>query len=314
MIRKYIIPLVALLGVAFAVFTVVRGEKNAPQPAPVSDAPQPVFKTFVAGSGLVEANTENISIGTPIAGIVAKIFVRIGSDVKMGDPLFTIDDRALRAELAARQAAVRVAAAELAGTEYESKLAESLKPEGNISERESQRRHYAAQKAEAQVAQAQADLKITETDLERLTVRAPVDGQVLQLKVHLGEFAAAAPAAPGQPPLILLGGVTPLHVRVEVDEHDAARVTPTAAATAYLRGNAEVKTSLRFVRFEPYIVPKKSLTGDTTERVDTRVLQVIYSFDRNDLPIFVGQQMDVFIEAAENVPGRMTNQAHSTTH
>jgi hypothetical protein len=61
---------------------------------------------------------------------------------------------------------------------------------------------------------------------------------------------------------------------------------------------------MRFVRFEPYVVPKKSLTGDSTERVDTRVLQVIYSFDRGSLPIYVGQQMDVFIDAPdrENLP------------
>jgi len=44
-------------------------------------------------------------------------------------------------------------------------------------------------------------------------------------------------------------------------------------------------------------VPKRSLTGDSTERVDTRVLQVLYRFDRGDLPVYVGQQMDVFVEA-----------------
>jgi hypothetical protein len=92
----------------------------------------------------------------------------------------------------------------------------------------------------------------------------------------------------------------PLHVRVDVDENDASRVSATTPATGYLRGNKNIKTPLTFVRFEPYVVPKKSLTGDTTERVDTRVLQVIYSFERNDLPIFVGQQMDVFIDAPEH--------------
>ncbi len=56
-------------------------------------------------------------------------------------------------------------------------------------------------------------------------------------------------------------------------------------------------TPLQYVRTEPYIVPKRSLTGDTTERVDTRVLQLLYGFDRNELPVYVGQQMDVFIEA-----------------
>ncbi len=162
------------------------------------------------------------------------------------------------------------------------------------------------QKAEAQLEQAQADLKSTETDLERLTVRAPVDGQVLQLKIHLGEFAPAAAAAAGQPPLILLGNVTPLHVRVDVDENDASRVRAASPATGYLRGDKDIQAPLKFVRFEPYIVPKKSLTGDSTERADTRVLQVIYSFDRQDLPIFVGQQMDVFI-AADRHAGTMTN-------
>ena len=54
------------------------------------------------------------------------------------------------------------------------------------------------------------------------------------------------------------------------------------------------------VRVEPFVVPKKSLTGDTTERVDTRVLQVIYEFDpAGRPPLFVGQQVEVFIDAAE---------------
>ena len=113
--------------------------------------------------------------------------------------------------------------------------------------------------------------------------------------------AAGAPAATatGEPPLILLGGVTPLHVRVDVDENDAWRVRTGAKAVGYLRGNMKITTPLTFVRFEPYVVPKKSLTGDSTERVDTRVLQVIFSFTRGELPIFVGQQMDIFIDATQ---------------
>ncbi len=108
---------------------------------------------------------------------------------------------------------------------------------------------------------------------------------------------------PGDP-LILLGATEPVHVRVDVDGNDAWRIKSGAAATGFLRGNKNLKTAMRFVRFEPYVVPKKSLTGDSTERVDTRVLQVIYSFDRGSLPIYVGQQMDVFIDAPdlENLP------------
>src|SRR6516225_11269054 len=72
------------------------------------------------------------------------------------------------------------------------------------------------------------------------------------------------------------GSVTPLHVRVDVDEHDAWRVRGGAPAAASPRGNGSIRIPLEFVRFEPYVVPKKSLTGDSTERVDTRVLQIIY--------------------------------------
>ena len=72
---------------------------------------------------------------------------------------------------------------------------------------------------------------------------------------------------------------------------------PDADATAYVRGNAGLKTPLKFVRIEPYVIPKRSLTGESTERVDTRVLQILYSFERGKLPIYVGQQMDVFVEA-----------------
>jgi hypothetical protein len=98
-------------------------------------------------------------------------------------------------------------------------------------------------------------------------------------------------------PLLLLGNVDKLCVRVDVDENDAWRVGSGAAATGNLRGNKDIKARLEFVRFEPFVVPKKSLTGDSSERVDTRVLQVIYGFERGRLPIYVGQQMDVFIDA-----------------
>ncbi|HEX2714363.1 MAG TPA: hypothetical protein VHM88_19395, partial [Candidatus Acidoferrales bacterium] len=91
--------------------------------------------------------------------------------------------------------------------------------------------------------------------------------------------------------------VLPLHVRVDVDEHDAGRVREGAPAVGSPRGNGSLKVPLQFVRFEPYVIPKKSLTGDSTERVDTRVLQVIYRVAAENSSLFVGQQMDVYIEA-----------------
>jgi len=293
--RRFVLPVVALAALVFGVISVVQSQPRREVTTPPSPPPVSSYAQTVAAVGLIETSTENIAVGTEIAGVVTKIYVDVGSRVKAGDPLFSIDSRATRAELATRRAAVQVAEAALAEAKYQLELGQRLTEQRVLSVEENKNRGFAAQKAEAQLEQAHAQLKSTETDLERLTVRAPVDGQALQVKVHLGEFA---PTGALPTPLILLGSVDNLHVRVDVEEHEAWRVRAEADATAAVRGNANLETPLTFVRFEPFVVPKKSLTGDSTERVDTRVLQVIYRIEDNNLPLFVGQQMDVFIDAS----------------
>ena len=99
--------------------------------------------------------------------------------------------------------------------------------------------------------------------------------------------------------------------RVDLDEQDIARFGPAARATASVRGDGKRALPLEFVRVEPYAIPKKSLTGDNAERVDTRVLQVIYAIAPEavgDLPLYVGQQMDVYIEAGPVSHGTSGNQ------
>jgi multidrug resistance efflux pump len=228
--------------------------------------------------------------------------------VKCGQPLFKLDVRQLQADLAARQADLEVAQTQVKvdsalfdDAKQQLDFAETLSDKRAISSEELAKRRYASvaaqarlEAAAAQVAAASAQVKSVETQIERSTVRAPIDGEVLQVKIHVGEYA---PAGVTVTPLVLLGRLKPLNIRVDVDEHEAWRVNPGAKAVATVRGNADLRTPVSFVRFEPFVLPKKSLTGDSTERVDTRVLQVIYRVDNGALPLFVGQQMDVYIEA-----------------
>ena len=123
-----------------------------------------------------------------------------------------------------------------------------------------------------------------QTDLDRLVVRALVDGDVLQVNVRPGEFVGAQPSQS----LIVLGNIEKLHVRVDIDEHDIPRFRPGSTAKATLRGDPHVIYPMKFVRVEPFVVPKKSLTGDNTEPVDTRVLQVIYSIESRASPALCG--------------------------
>ena len=148
--------------------------------------------------------------------------------------------------------------------------------------------------AEAKLSQARATLDQARIDLDKTVVKAPIDGAILKVNVRLGEYAQAGVLSE---PLMTMGSVDPLHVRVDIDETETWRVRPGRSATARLRGNPAISAPLTFVRFEPYVLPKRSLTGDTTERVDTRVLQAIYEFAPSEFPAFVGQQVDVFIAA-----------------
>lgn len=147
--------------------------------------------------------------------------------------------------------------------------------------------------AQAAVSRAAAERDQTQTELERLTVRARVDAEVLQVNVRPGEFVTAF----GSQSLIVLGNTRRLHVRVDIDENDIPRFHAGAPAVALLKGDAGQAFPLTFVRVEPFVVPKRSLTGENTERVDTRVLQVIYRIDTQEKTLFVGQQLDVFIDA-----------------
>ena len=229
-------------------------------------------------------------------------------------------------EIPPAEARVREAEAALADAAVQQKLIESVSDRRAIREEDLQRRRLAAKAAAARLDEAKAalallksgpwapDLKIAraeittaeaevkrlETDIERLTMRAPAAGEILQVNVRAGEYAQVGALAK---PLIVMGDTSRLNVRVDVDENEGWKVRADALAQAAERGNSNQRVALEFVRFEPYVIPKKSLTGDSTERVDTRVLQVIYRFKEAKVPFRVGQQMDVFIstDGVDNV-------------
>jgi multidrug efflux pump subunit AcrA (membrane-fusion protein) len=307
---KYTLPILAAAGFIFASYTVVSSNKPIPvAPAVAAPASSP-FKSFIAGSGIVEAKSQNIAIGTPLSGIVKTVAVKVGDKVKAGAPLFYLDDRDTRAELAVKladltkaQAGVGEANASLKDTQSLSDLAEAVTDRRAISSEELLRRRNALlinsaklDSAKALVQQAEAALTATQTTMARLVVQAPVDSEILQVNIRPGEFAQAGSL---NTPLLVLGNMDQLHVRVDIDENDAWRFDKNSKAVAFLRGNRNFQTDLIPAYVEPYVVPKKSLTGDSTEQVDTRVLQALYSFDRTQLPVYVGQQMDVFIEAKD---------------
>jgi multidrug resistance efflux pump len=314
---------------------------------PADDPARSPYENGIAASGVVEARTENIALGSALDGLVLEVYVpsdRVGTHVSAGQPLFRVDDRQLKAQLQVAEAQFKAAESRL------DKLRQQPRPEelppslakvkaagantarlldvyerdkrlvstGAVSEEEyviAQRNYEAAVQTQAQAkaeddllkagawkpdleiaaadaAQARAQVEQDKIEISRATVTSPIDGVVLQVNIRAGERVSQMdPKA-----LMVLGDLSTAHVRVDIDERDIARFRNGAPAKAYPRGNTGHEIALRFVRVEPYVVPKKSLTGDNTERVDTRVLQVIYAVEPSSRAVYVGQQLDVFID------------------
>ncbi len=348
---QFVLPVLAACMLVFAVYHVVRAQQTLPKPPPPVEPARTPFGKTVAGAGIAEAVTENISIGAALPGVVLEVYVpvdKVGKVVEKDEPLFLVDNRALKAQLKYAQANLKAAEAQLAKLDAmprpeevppseaavavaDAQLslqqdlvsrANQLAPTGAMSTEDIRQRTLNMAVAKQQLSQANANLTLlkagawrpdkiiaqaaieqakaqiiqTETDLERCLVRAPVAGKVLQVNVRPGEYVGTPPSQA----LVVLGDIAKkVHVRVDVDEHDIPRFKMGAPAKASLRGSPETAYPLEFVRVEPYVIPKKSLTGDNTERVDTRVLQVIYALDVTNRPVYVGQQLDVFIDVGD---------------
>lgn len=288
-----------------AVLLVMRLRRPDPVAEPLAPPPSAPFANSLGASGLVEAVNENVRIAPTASGLVTEVNVTAGDTVKQGAVLFRLDDRDAKAAIASQKASVTVldAAVAQATVTLEDKtdsLNRVLKLNRNqVSSVDEMTRAEFANKvakanldrARAELEQAKVVLQRAEVTLDRLTTSAPRDGRVLQVNIRAGEQAALDPSTPA----MLLGDVEQLQLRADVDEDYASRVIPGCQAVAYLKGTRDRSVPLRFVRVEPYVVPKQSLTGLSSERVDTRVLQIIFRFDRPPFPVYVGQQMDVFL-------------------
>lgn len=293
MLHKKPTVYLSVLGMGAAIALVIRLHGQSPVvPPPVDPAPKP-YALSIAASGIIEALSENVAIGVPEQGLVSKVHVSVWDAVEAGQPLFTLDDREIRAQLAVDEAEELVFDATLRRLQDQLARLKGVKDARAVSLEEVRTKENDVAVARAQLATAKAKAGQSRMQLSRLTIRAPRAGSILQVNVRPGEFATVSPKVPA----ILLGELDQLQVRADVDEQNAGRLQPGGKAKAFVKGDASRSIELRFVRIEPYVVPKVSLTGAATERVDTRVLQVIYSFRRPvDRPVYVGQQVDIYIE------------------
>ncbi len=305
---QYILPVVALVGIGFALWHTTAQVPPSTVVSPRIAPPGQPKGDNVSGSGVVEPASELIKIGAQVSGIVNNVNVQVGQDVQRGDPLFMVDDRDARAQIALAQAGVGLAQTRLAQARVDAadKAADYARyrslddPLARSSEELSRRKFAAASLASAigvrraELAQANASLIEAQTQMRLHQTVAPIAGKILQVRARAGQPAMADGNGDA---LVTMGEIHPLHVRIDIDEADAARVDIGVPALVNPRGLAGLRVRAAFVRAEPLILPKRSLTNSANERVDVRVLQLIYRLPDPADRFFIGQQVDAFVPA-----------------
>jgi len=292
--RKYIIFIIAILGILSAIWSIKRGSKTPVAAIQVIEPVQKPFPHALAASGIVEAIGENIAVGSPENGLVQEVYVQVNDQINQGDALFKLDTRELEAELKVAEAKEEVAKAQYHRLQNQLSRLKSIKDLRATSSEEIQSKEHESTISEATVIQMQREKEKLLTLIDRMTIRSPTHGIVLQKTLQTGQYLVASNA--DSPPMVV-GDTKRLQIRTDIDEHNAPNLDPTANAIAYLKNRPHQPIPLKFQRIEPLVVPKVSLTGSSKEKVDTRVLQVIYTFDPpKELSFYVGQQVDVFIQ------------------
>ncbi len=188
---RYFSLLLAGVGIAGAISFSLLGNKpesvrnQIEHPAP----PSTPYDNTVSGTGMVEANSRNISIGSHLSGIVKEVLVQEGLEVKKGDTLFTLDDRDTLAEflmyskeMEAAQARVQSARANLADEKDQLERIEKLKPGEAVTIDRQQRQRFAFKKAQSALNQALAEAESAKARLAgikvtmaQLAVKSPID-------------------------------------------------------------------------------------------------------------------------------------------
>jgi HlyD family secretion protein len=315
--------LLSLLGVSAAVigaaFFAIRPKANPPVFNPASNP----YESGIYANGIIEseqASGANVNVFPEVAGTVTDVMVQEGQNVGRGTPLVHIEDSLQQATVAQQRAQVAVAEAQARAAQATLKTASDQLAKQQRSYEADPRSVSNAVLDDAgnAVRVAEANLAVAERQrtaqdkaaataealLAKYTIRAPIEGTVLSLGVSVGSYVSPQGTLDtytrGATPIVVMGRQeSTLAVRAFIDEILIAKLGKLQhlEATMYVRGT-DVSIPLEFVRVQPYVSPKVELSNARTERVDLRVLPVVFHFRRTpDVKLYPGQLVDVYVRS-----------------
>ena len=292
----FILILVSIVGVGIALGIMYYTESEEASQSVALPSMKLPYRSFIAGTGVIEAHSKNIYVGSLVQGVITKVTVKSGNKIKKGEFLFEIDDRAKKVQIPLLKEQIKVAQTKLNSARHQLKLIKNFK---KVSPQMVTNEKYATvlnafNEAKASLLLSKEKLKTLKEELKLYKVYSPIDGIVLQSLITKGSYFNSNSKA-------LIIGSDKLTVRVNINEFDAWKFEPNSEAVAFVRGNPKQQIALSYDYTTPLVVPKHNLTGLSTEATDTRVLQVMYSVKkRENFPLYVGEMVDVFVQTTKD--------------
>jgi len=310
-VRNKIIFILAIIGLLIGVVSAyIFSIEKKPQPPAFNPASNPYAKGIYA-NGIIEsyqANGANINIYPEVPGTIKQILVSEGAIIKKGAPLILIDDSVQSATVEQQKSQVDLAGANLKSSQDQlDKLKTSSKLEPrSVSKNDLDNAENAVNVAKANIEVARKQYELGQTLLSKYTIKAPIDGSILSINTAVGSYISAQGTydsySQGFMPILVMGSSqTYIGVRCYIDEILISRLPQASQmhAQMLIRGT-NISIPLEYVRVQPYVSPKIELSSQRTERVDVRVLPVLFRFKKpKDINIYPGQLVDVYIGEIE---------------
>lgn len=299
---------VASAGILIGIISaIIYNEKAKPQP-PIAVSYNP-YKAGVYATGIIESfqiNGSNINVYPEVAGRVTDIYVKDGERLKKNDPILAIDDSVQRELVAKDQASIRYAQASLVNVEQQLekiKKSYSINPKSiskNILDNAINAVNIAKENLNVAVAQYKSDKALW----DKYIVKSPIDGVILRMVSATGDYVSSLGSYDNYTqrmlPTVQMGVITPyMQVRCYVDEILIPKLPnpEKLSATMFIRGLDNRSVPLEFINIQPFTIPNIQLSDERTQRVDVRVLPIIFKFTKpTDINIYPGQLVDIYIK------------------
>jgi len=304
--------IMALCGIIAGIISAIIYNEKATSLPPIGSSYNP-YEAGVYATGIIESfqpNGSNINIFPEVSGRVTKIWIHNGEAVKKNMPLLSIDDSVQKEIVEKDIAQINYANENLIGIkkQWEKVNQSYILDKRSVSKTHWDDSKYAAKAAEQNLNLAKASYASDKALLDKYTLKSSTDGIVFRVSCSVGDYTSPQGSydvyTQNMLPPIQMGVITPyLQVRAFVDEILVPQLPRNGrlVGTLFIRGMNNKHIPLEFMSIQPYTIPNIELSNQRNQKIDVRVLPIIFKFKKpDDINIFPGQLVDVYLKAKSN--------------